>query len=299
MDKTHNLVLDGGGVKGIALVGAISVLESAGYTFRRVAGISAGAVVGGLLAAGYSGQQLYNIMYSVPYEQFRDEGFLSRLGLPGKLASLYFNKGVYQGDFFCRWYEDLLMKKRVSTFEDIRFSENYADEQPYPFVVLAANVSRGRLLHFPRDLREYDVPADQQSIAGAVRASISLPGFYQPVKISGEYVVDGGILSDFPFYCFADDDVPTLGIKLSGQPGVSERVHDIHGPISYGSAVMRTMLNAQDKIHMNNPEVVRNTIFVDTGSVMTTEFNLTREQQTMLYRAGRHAAEKFLARSNG
>ena len=46
-----DLVLEGGGVKGIALVGAISVLEERGYQFRRVAGTSAGAIVGALEAA--------------------------------------------------------------------------------------------------------------------------------------------------------------------------------------------------------------------------------------------------------
>ena len=46
-----DLVLEGGGVKGIALVGAISVLEERGYQFRRVAGTSAGAIVGALVAA--------------------------------------------------------------------------------------------------------------------------------------------------------------------------------------------------------------------------------------------------------
>ena len=47
-----DLVLEGGGVKGIGLVGAISVLEGSGYTFPRVAGTSAGAIVGALVAAG-------------------------------------------------------------------------------------------------------------------------------------------------------------------------------------------------------------------------------------------------------
>src|SRR3712207_8748571 len=47
-----DLVLEGGGVKGIALVGALSVLEEAGYRVQRVAGTSAGAIVGSLVAAG-------------------------------------------------------------------------------------------------------------------------------------------------------------------------------------------------------------------------------------------------------
>ncbi len=71
-------------------------------------------------------------------------------------------------------------------------------------------------------------------------------------------------------------------------------MYDITGAFSYGEAVLRTMLNAQDHAHMNDEEVVENTIFVETGAVLSTDFDLTREQQTELYHAGYRAAEKFL-----
>lgn len=92
MAKTCNLVLAGGGVKGIALVGAIDTLEAAGYRFRRVAGTSAGAVVGGLVAAGFRGEELRQIMHRIPYERFRDEGLLSPLGLAGQTGCLILPK---------------------------------------------------------------------------------------------------------------------------------------------------------------------------------------------------------------
>lgn len=294
MAKTCNLVLAGGGVKGIALVGAIEALEAAGYRFQRVAGTSAGAVVGGLVAAGFRGEELRQIMHRIPYERFRDEGLLSRLGLPGKLAALYFQKGIYQGDYFCRWYEELLDTKGVNTFGDIQYREAFSDQQPYPFVAIAANISRGRLVQFPRDVREYQIKPHAQSIPGAVRASISLPGFYRPVKLGGDYLIDGGLLMNFPYNCFGGDDIPTIGIKLSAGPGASDREHPISGPFSYGEAVLKTMLNAQDQIHLEDPDTVANTVFVDTGSIMTTDFDLSPQQQQMLYEAGGAAADKFI-----
>lgn len=296
MAKRCNLVLAGGGVKGIALVGAIEVLEEAGYSFSRVAGTSAGAVVGGLLAAGYKSDELKDIMYSVPYEEFRDEGWLGRLGAPGKIAALYFKKGIYQGDFFCRWYDGLLEQKQASTFADLKIEGEYSEHQNYGLVAMATNISQGRLLRLPWDLPEYGITTDKQSISGAVRASISLPAFYQPVKVQGDYLVDGGILSNFPFGCFEGDDLPTIGIKLSAEPGASDRAYHINGPISYGSAVMKTILNSQDQIHLDDPAVVAQTIFVDTKDVMTTDFDLSRQQQQMLYEAGRAGAKKFLSR---
>src|SRR2546421_10006318 len=65
-----DLVLEGGGVKGIALVGAISVLEDRGYEFRRVAGTSAGAIVGSLVAANARAAELQEIMRGVDYRRF-------------------------------------------------------------------------------------------------------------------------------------------------------------------------------------------------------------------------------------
>jgi predicted acylesterase/phospholipase RssA len=62
-----DLVLEGGGVKGIALVGAISVLEERGYEFRRVAGTSAGAIVWSLVAADARAAELEEIMRAVQH----------------------------------------------------------------------------------------------------------------------------------------------------------------------------------------------------------------------------------------
>lgn len=299
MERTYNLVLSGGGVKGIALVGAIATLQEHGYRFRRIAGTSAGAVVGGLLASGYSGSDLRDIMHQVPYDRFQDPSWLARLGAPGKIAALYLRKGLYRGEWFCQWYGDLLQQQHVQTFDDLQRGYDYPDGQPYTFIALAANISRGRLFHFPRDVGNYNMDPGRQSIAQAVRASLSLPAFYQPVKIGGDYLVDGGILANFPINCFLGDDTPTIGIKLSGQLGEAGREFDIQGPLSYGSAIVRTMIDAQDRIHLNDADALERTIFIDTDDVMATDFDLADEQQCELYEAGRRSADKFLASRRG
>src|ERR1700722_2472503 len=74
-----NLVLEGGGVKGIGLVGAISVLEEHGYTFARVAGTSAGAIVGALVAAGFTSPELHQLMGTLDYTKFRDPSSWARV----------------------------------------------------------------------------------------------------------------------------------------------------------------------------------------------------------------------------
>jgi NTE family protein len=96
-----NLVLEGGGVKGIGLVGAISVLEEHGFSFVRVAGTSAGAIVGSLVAAGFTSAELHELMAALDYTKFRDstepERLLSSLA---KGVDLWFHEGIYKGEYF-------------------------------------------------------------------------------------------------------------------------------------------------------------------------------------------------------
>src|SRR6516164_8030488 len=69
-----DLVLEGGGVKGTGLVGAITALTSAAepYTFHRVAGTSAGAIVASMLAAGYDPAEMTTIMTDLDFSRFED-----------------------------------------------------------------------------------------------------------------------------------------------------------------------------------------------------------------------------------
>ena len=90
-----DLVLEGGGVKGIALVGAISVLQERGYEFRRVAGTSAGAIVGSLVAANVGAAELEEIMRGVDYRRFQDGPRWKDLFI-GKVAALMFQHRLHR-----------------------------------------------------------------------------------------------------------------------------------------------------------------------------------------------------------
>ena len=91
-----DLVLEGGGVKGIALVGAISVLEERGYEFQRVAGTSAGAIVGSLVAARAGAAKLEEIMRGVEHRRFQDGPRWRNLFIE-KAAAVLLQRGIYEG----------------------------------------------------------------------------------------------------------------------------------------------------------------------------------------------------------
>src|SRR5689334_25125586 len=119
-----DLVLEGGGVKGIALAGAVSMLEERGYKFRRVAGTSAGSLVGALVAAGVRGDDLHHLMQGIDYTKFRDPPSLyRRLGPVGALGAVVVHKGWCKGDALRAWVSDVLQHQGVSTFADLPLND--------------------------------------------------------------------------------------------------------------------------------------------------------------------------------
>jgi NTE family protein len=94
--------MKGGGVKGIAYVGALQVLEEYGYHFDHFVGTSAGAISAALLAVGYSPKELGEILAKTDFREFKD-GWL-----PLSLPLLPFRKGLYRGETFRIWLENYL-----------------------------------------------------------------------------------------------------------------------------------------------------------------------------------------------
>jgi NTE family protein len=298
-----DLVLEGGGVKGIALVGAISVLEEHGYKFHRVAGTSAGAIVGALLAAGMSSDRLAELMREVDYQRFEDKGFLDHLGVVGKGLSVLFQKGIYEGEYLRSWLAAQLEGVNVKTFGDLRIDDpasSLPPERAYKLVVMASDVSGGRLARLPWDYPRYRRECDSEQVAEAVRMSMSIPFFYEPAKMGDSWFVDGGMLSNFPVDAFDRTDGrpprwPTFGIKLSARAGANQVPRKIDGTLELAKAMVATMTGFHDQMHLDQPSVLARTIFVDCGKVKATDFDLDSATQDFLYLNGRTAAEKFLS----
>ncbi|MGD0743428.1 MAG: patatin-like phospholipase family protein [Acidimicrobiales bacterium] len=307
--KRVDLVLEGGGVKGIGLVGAISVLEENGYSFPRVAGTSAGAIVGALVAAGMDSAGLNEVMSSLDYTRFRDEAPLDHVPLVGKGLSLWRKLGIYTGDYLHGWIRRQLEELHVHTFGDL-YDPDPGSSLPvgeqYRLVVMTSDISRGRLLRLPWDYQSDGIDANTQAVADAVRASMSIPFFYRPVTLEIPHaqpstLVDGGMLSNFPVAVFDRTDGqpprwPTIGIKLSARQKPDQVEHVVEGDVRFAMAMLGTMQSWNDQMHLDDPRVVARTIFVDTLGVNATDFEISRATQQKLYRNGRTAAEQLLTR---
>ncbi len=295
-------VFEGGRVKGIGLVGAVAVAEEKGYCWSNVAGTSAGAIVASLLAAGYSGSELKEIISKVDYTRFKDCRGLGKWPLVGAASSLIFRKGIYEGRYFEEWLRGLLLQKNIRTFSDLIIND-FRDDERYRFKlqVIASDITSGQMLVLPQDAARFGIKPEGLEVARAVRMSMSIPFFFEPVKVhrrksrQTSYIVDGGILSNFPVWLFDTQnnipEWPTFGFKLvepeEGTP------HQVRGPLSLLAALFSTMMEAHDARYIQDEHFVR-TIPIPTLGVKTTEFDITPEKTEGLYQSGRQAAEKFL-----
>src|SRR5215216_5922945 len=140
-----DLVLEGGGVKGIGLAGAYAALEHRGFTPEGVAGTSAGAIAAALIAAGYSSSQLDEILLDVPFADFKDEGWEDRLPLIGRAIGILRDRGIYEGKFFQDWITGLLEAKGITKFGQLVDEEAEDPSNRYRLRVIASDVTHRRM----------------------------------------------------------------------------------------------------------------------------------------------------------
>jgi NTE family protein len=304
-----DLVLEGGGVKGIGLVGALAALDEHGFQVQNVAGASAGAIVAALVAAGYSVGELHEILSGLDFNDFKDPTWEDHIPVVGRYASILAEKGMYKGEFFLEWIRKLLEARGVRTFKDLVDPE-FADEPDsrYKLQVIASDITAHELLRLPQDAARFGMDPADLDVAEAVRMSMSIPIFFEPwrwqSKTDGKehLIVDGGVLSNFPVWIFDSDGEPrwpTFGLMLV-EPQPREELGANHPPakdtsiVTYLKDLVSTMLEAHDRMYLANDTFVR-TIPIPTLGVGTTEFDLSPERTEALYASGRKAAEEFLA----
>lgn len=299
-----NAIFEGGGVKVFGILGALCEAERRGYSWVNVAGTSAGAIIASLVAAGYTGNEIKEMVWDLDFNLFKDKDWLDRLPFLGLALSLWFENGFYEGKFLENWVRERLAEKGVCTFGDIVVKEFKDDPlRRYKLVVIATDITRRKLLRLPYDIKDYNLKPDNLEISKAVRMSASLPLFYEPYRLyyRGEggkkncsYIVDGGVLSNFPVWIFDGEDVPplpTFGFKVV-EPEESLPSY-INNPFDFFKAIISTMLEAHDKLHQLDPKSSVRTISIPSLGITTTDFDSCNQNKEKLFLAGVTAAQGF------
>lgn len=273
VNNTRALVMKGGGVKGLAYVGALKELEKY-YAFNWFIGTSAGAIAAVLLAAGFSTDELRNILIEKNYIDFLD----SR---PHKWpTNLLFQKGLFPARTFTAWIDQLLARKLQTP---VRVT---LGQLPSRATVYASRRGKSALVFDSQDPRTKDTPA-----AYAVRCSMSIPFIFTPQMDAGVRVLDGGVRNNYPVEILLRDHPGTefIGLYLGpeffeGEPRERWLIHDLFSIWTEASDI--------DSLASH----IHNTVIIDPRPVTTIDFMLSREEKDFLIKIGRASALKYLSK---
>ncbi len=223
--EIKNLVLEGGGIRGVAYVGALQALHDH-HTIdqlEKVGGTSAGAIAALAVALGYSPAEIEKIIYGTKLQKFNDGKFF----FIGGLARLNRNYGWYRGKAFERWLENLIHLKTKN--KDITFHQlhelGFTD-----LYVTGTSLNHQKLIVFSRETYP------DMKIKDAVRISMSIPLYFQAVMIDSagnvksrkewspdyDLMVDGGFTGNFPIAIF--DSTNTSGIRIPNNNTLGLRI---------------------------------------------------------------------------
>jgi NTE family protein len=200
------LVLGGGGARGAAHIGVLKELERMRVPVDAIVGTSMGAIVGGLYATGMSADELEELVGSLDWagalsdKPQRDDLSFRRkqddsqvpidfeLGVRG--TELLLPKGVIQGQKL-----DLLLRELTLNVSHI---DNF-DELPIPYRAIASDIERGEVWVMSKG-----------DLARSIRASMSVPGVFAPVRIDDRLLVDGGLVGNLAVDVMQQMDVDVI-----------------------------------------------------------------------------------------
>ena len=285
-------VFSGGGVKAYAYIGALQSVKEHQLHIKRVAGTSAGAIIASLLAADYDVDEIHLILHDLQLETLLDPPFLSNYFPWMKWLLLYSQMGMYKGDAFELWLEHLLAQKGISTFGDLTKHE---------LKVVISDISLGKLVVIPDDLeRVYGIAPETFKIATAVRMSASFPYFFMPKKLyyqerTYSYIVDGGLLSNFPLWIFRTqqrDVRPVLGMTLSDSVENVQPMKVKNGIDMY-RALFLAMMRAHDTRYISRKKQ-DHVIFIPVKDIKTVDMSISASTKQQLIQLGKEATTTFL-----
>lgn len=208
--KDVALVLSSGGARGLAHIGAIEELEAQGYRITSIAGCSMGALIAGVYAAG-------------KLEEFRE--WMKSIDRKKMLELTDFSLSLNHLAKGTRIIEAIMKFVPDMPIEDL----------PIPYCAVATDWKTGR-----------EVVFREGSLFAAIRASISLPSFYEPVQRDGMILIDGGVTNPIPLNRVVRHEGDLLvGVDVSGQDYEAQsRLHqEIEEKRKHSTSLSQQILN--------------------------------------------------------
>ena len=326
-----NLVFEGGGVKGIAYVGALKVLDEEGIlpNIERVAGTSAGAMVAVLVGLGYSAEELQDILWNINFQNFLDSSW----GFVRNTKRLLDEYGWYKGDFFRELMANYIKDKTgdsETTFGELKKMKK--DGMPFKDIhLIGADLTTG----YSKVFNSKFTP--NEKIADAARISMSIPLFFCAIRgADGDdhIYVDGGLLDNYAIKVFDNIEYlsdkrrarrtdyyekinksltkekstgtkeyvynkETLGFRLDAKEEIAMYLQgkaptkEINSFFSYTKALVTTLIDFQNNVHLHSDDWQR-TIYIDTMGVNSIDFKISDTKKKKLLESGTQYTESYL-----
>ncbi|MEJ1239397.1 patatin-like phospholipase family protein [Chryseolinea sp. T2] len=216
------LTLSGGGAKGLAHIGILEALDSAGLRIDCITGTSMGSIVGSLYAAGYSGKDIekiareldWNVLFSgkpsmrtVNIDE-KTEFDNYALEVPVQKGKFKIRGGIIEGQEIWLKFQELFLP--IYDIKDFsRFS--------IPFRCVATDIATGKA-----------VVLDQGELVTAIRASMAIPSVFTPIDYKDTKLVDGGIVRNFPVRDVKDMGAEyVIGVNLSQGLATADKLNSV------------------------------------------------------------------------
>ncbi|MDO4219091.1 MAG: patatin-like phospholipase family protein [Synergistaceae bacterium] len=279
------LVLCGGGMKGLAHVGVLEVLEREHIPIAAIVGTSMGAIIGGLYACGYTSSELKDILGKTNFMKVisgrgseKEEAEVpGRLPLQKKRPFSWdfdfnntkqaTNLGMLNDRDFFLYLQNLVSQGEKNNFNLLK----------YPFAAIATNLLNGQTTAFRKG-----------SLASAIRASMSLPVVYAPWEIDGQLYIDGGLKANLPVLQAKElfPGHPILAINLANT--TSLKPEDIKNNIDVAMASITILMDIKQQENIKAADLV---ITPDLHGIQT----LSDRPPDEIVEYGKEAAEAHLA----
>jgi NTE family protein len=312
----RNLVFKGGGVRGIAYIGAMQVLEELGIlkNIMRLAGTSAGAIAAMITSFRLSVDDTIKVFNTLDFEKIPQSRAMNsnprflQIKDNESYKRLFEKYGWYSSEYFHTWLEDTIAGfcdgNRRATFEDF---QSFGHRDLY---IVAANLSRHRSEVFSAKA------TPKVAVADAVRMSMSIPLFFEALRFdgqafgNGDYYVDGGVYDNYPVHIFDEQEYShsslayrkgvnweTLGLYLYPEKLLAEDKPDI--PKNLFEFVLltgRNLYDSHDKSSLLNDAIeTRRSIEISDCGISAVDFDIEPEGEkyNKLFKSGQDAARKF------
>lgn len=267
----YTCLFGGGAIRGAAYVGTMRAMEELGISPHTLAGSSVGSVIAGLIAVGYTADELDEVFIKFNFEMFRDV----QLTLGPKFA-------LSKGELFLEWIRDLIEQKfygenfKKGSHKAVTFKDIEKD-----LIIITTDLSSFETKEFSR----FETPDFE--IASAIRISCGMPGLMRPIEYNNRILVDGDLQKSWPMWKLSKHLMPSneriLEFRLEGdfEGNDMNTIEFVNSLYAFTTSMATAFI-----IDIYGKKDMFDYIVINTGDINIVDFNMPEDKRRSLMQLG-------------